>query len=191
MSVVTVRDERGLLPDGRDWTVDDLANLPDDGLQYELFDGVLVVSPSPFAPHQRAVMAIYRLLYPACPPELETFVAPLDFQPTNRRSLQPDVLVVRRSDVHDEAPLRKPLVLAVEVLSNSTAAKDQVFKRDMYAKSQVAHFWIFDPRGEPSFTAHDLVDGAYKETHHVKGDAVAEVELPYRVRICPAEIVQG
>jgi Uma2 family endonuclease len=189
MSVVTVWDDA--LPIGQEWTVDDLARLPDDGRQYELFDGVLVVSPSPFAPHQRAVRAIYRLLDNACPTELEVFFAPFDFQPTDKRSLQPDVMVVRRADVEDHAPLHKPLLLAVEVLSNSTAAKDQIFKRELYAKSLVAHFWIFDPRGEPTFTAHDLVDGAYKETHHVKGDAVAEVALPYLVRICPAEVVAG
>jgi hypothetical protein len=29
-----------------DWTVDDLVLLPDDGLQYELADGVLLVSPA-------------------------------------------------------------------------------------------------------------------------------------------------
>jgi Uma2 family endonuclease len=191
MSVVTVWDERGLRPDGGEWTVDDLANLPNDGMQYELFDGVLVVSPSPLAPHQRAAQAIYRLLYAACPPELEVFFAPFDFQPTNQRSLQPDVLVVRRADVNDEEPLHKPPLLVVEVLSKSTASKDQVFKREMYAKSQVPHFWIFDPRGEPSFVAYNLVDGAYEKTSFAVGDTAVDVELPYPVRICPAEIVEG
>jgi hypothetical protein len=37
----------------RDWTVDDLDLLPDDGLQYELLDGLLLVSPSPTKRHQR------------------------------------------------------------------------------------------------------------------------------------------
>ena len=38
----------------RDWTVDDLDLLPDDGLQYELLDGMLLVSPAPTRRHQRA-----------------------------------------------------------------------------------------------------------------------------------------
>ena len=48
MSVVTVENEalNRLLPDHEEeWTVDDLARMPDDGFRYELFDGVLVVSP--------------------------------------------------------------------------------------------------------------------------------------------------
>ena len=41
MAVVTVwSEELPLAPHG-DWTVDDLVRLPDDGRQYELFDGVL------------------------------------------------------------------------------------------------------------------------------------------------------
>jgi len=44
-----------LLRHDRDWTVDDLRGLPADGLQYELADGVLLVSPSPRPVHQRAL----------------------------------------------------------------------------------------------------------------------------------------
>jgi hypothetical protein len=38
MSPVTV------MPRAGDWAVEDLDRLPDDGLQYELVDGVLLVS---------------------------------------------------------------------------------------------------------------------------------------------------
>ncbi len=190
MTLVTVSNERPpLLPD-REWTVDDLANLPDDGLRYELFDGVLVVSPSPFPSHQRAVMELAYLLRQNCPTELAVFPAPLDFQPTRRRSFQPDVLVARREDIDYQRPLRAPLVLAVEVLSDSTASKDQLFKRGIYADSGVEHFWIFDPR-VPSFVAYELRNKQYDEVVATKGDEVAEVTAPYPVRICPAEIVQG
>ncbi len=42
-----------LLPTRHDWTVDDLAGLPEDGLRYELVDGTLLVSPAPSKRHQR------------------------------------------------------------------------------------------------------------------------------------------
>ena len=103
-----------------DWTVDDLRDLPDDGLQYELADGVLLVSPSPRPAHQRAVVRLLLLLQASCPPHLEVFVAPLDFQPTRRRSLQPDVLVVRRDEI-GELALERRLELAVEVLLSTHA----------------------------------------------------------------------
>ena len=38
-----------------EWTVDLLEQLPDDGLRYEILDGILIVSPSPIPIHQRAI----------------------------------------------------------------------------------------------------------------------------------------
>jgi hypothetical protein len=38
-----------------EWTVDDIDAIPDDGLQYELIAGVLVVSPAPVLGHQRVL----------------------------------------------------------------------------------------------------------------------------------------
>jgi Uma2 family endonuclease len=112
-----------------DWTVDDLDRLPDDGLRYELVDGVLLVSPAPRPRHQRAVLGLARrVLADACPPELEVFVAPLDFRPARQRSLQPDVLVVRREDVGEDN-VSRPLLLAVEVLSPGTRLRDETLKR--------------------------------------------------------------
>jgi Uma2 family endonuclease len=172
------------------WTVDDLKRLPDDGRRYELYDGVLVVSPSPVAPHQRASRAIFRLLDRACPPELEVFYAPFDFQPTDTRSFQPDVLVVRRHDVEDDKPLHKPLMLAVEVLSPSTRSLDQIFKREMYASSGVDLFWIFDPK-QVEFVAYERDGERYMETARATGEERLTLDRPYPVEICPAEIVKG
>ena len=108
--------------ESRDWTVHDLDLLPDDGLQYELLDGSLLVSPAPTTRHQRAVARLYLLLAAACPDDLELFFAPLDWRPDIRTSLQPDLLVVRKQDV-ELANITRPLVLAVEILSPSTRRK--------------------------------------------------------------------
>jgi Uma2 family endonuclease len=199
MTVVPVTDDEderawlAPLPHDREWTVDDLENLPDDGLQYELFDGTLIVSPSPFKPHQRAVLALAVLLRQVRPPELEVFVAPLDFQPTRIRSFQPDVLVVRR-DEQSDTKVFDPPVLAVEVLSKSTRAKDLILKREMYASSGVKHYWIFDPAGRPDkaeFVGYELVDATYKEVVRVKGKDTVRMERPFPVEVCPARVAAG
>ncbi len=192
MTVMPVTEhEREWLPRDREWTVDDLDALPDDGLQYELFDGVLVVSPAPVPRHQRAVFALGRLLHAACPAELEVFLAPLDFRPTRRRSLQPDVLVARRDQV-GEKNLQQPPVLAVEVLSPSTRAKDLILKRATYASSGVPYFWTFDPaEGTPEFVAYELVDGEYRDVVRASADETVTVPGPYPVDICPATIAAG
>ena len=174
--------------DSREWTVADLALLPDDGLQYELLDGVLLVSPAPVPLHQRAVTRVWSLLNDSCPPAgLEAFVAPLDWQPDLRTSLQPDVLVVRDEDV-ERTNIRKPLVLAVEVLSSSTRRKDQVSKRSKYEDCGVSSYWIVDP-DEPSVLVLDLVDGHYVETGRAAGSAELRVERPFPLVITPSALV--
>ena len=175
-----------VLPRDHDWTVEDLRTLPDDGLQYELADGVLLVSPAPRPVHQRAVGRVFLALVAACPPELEVFVAPVDYQPTERRSLQPDVLVVRREDVGDEA-IQRPLLLAVEVLSPSTRAKDLLVKRALYADSGVHAFWSVD-LDVPSITTWRLQDGAWADDRVAVGDEELTVELPFMVRVVPASL---
>ncbi len=172
-----------VMPRGRDWTVADLAELPDDGLQYELADGVLLVSPAPRPRHQVVVGKMYLLLEAACPPDLQVFLAPLDYQPTSRRSLQPDLLVVHRTDV-GELNVTAPLLLAVEVLSPSTRSKDLLLKRGLYEESGVASYWLVDP-DEPSVTVLELRDGRYVEAGRAVGDEVLALTLPYAVSLSP------
>jgi Uma2 family endonuclease len=193
MSVVTVENEalNRLLPDDEEeWTVDDLARMPDDGFRYELFDGVLVVSPSPFMPHQRAARALFRLLDQACPAELEVFFAPFDYQPTRKRSFQPDLLVVRRTDLREEEALTLPPVLTVEILSKGSRSLDRVFKREMYATSSVDNYWTFDPR-KLDFVALERHGTRYAEVARATGDERIVVDKPYRVEICPTDIAAG
>jgi Uma2 family endonuclease len=191
MTTVTVMPREGdfWMPRDHEWTVDDLEDLPDDGLQYELFDGVLVVSAAPNIPHQRAVLACASLLRVACPPELEVFVAPVDFQPTQRRSLQPDVLVARRDALGIKNITVAP-ALVVEVLSASTRSKDLIFKREMYQSSGVDAYWVIDPDAV-SFAAYERADGAYRLIASAQGEERVTLSHPYAVTVCPADIVAG
>ena len=170
-----------------DWTVDDLAGLPDDGLQYELADGVLLVSPAPRPAHQRASSRLHLALAAACPAGLEVFYAPLDFQPTRRRSLQPDLLVVPREDV-GELAIERPLLLAVEVLSPSTRSKDLILKRGLYEDSGVQSYWVVDLE-VPSITAWSLVGGRYADERVAVADEPFEALAPFPVRIVPSSLI--
>src|SRR5699024_4268096 len=98
---------------GEEWTVDDLDRIPEGGLQYELLDGLLLVTPAPVRAHQRAVGNLHLLLRAACRPGFEVLLAPFDWRPDRRTSLQPDLLVVRDDDPGTKN-VSKPLALAVE-----------------------------------------------------------------------------
>ncbi|WP_129668831.1 Uma2 family endonuclease [Phytoactinopolyspora endophytica] len=170
------------------WTVDDLAQLPDDdGLRYELIDGTLIVSPAPIPLHQRAVRRLTRVLEESCPPNLEVFFAPLDWQPDERNSLEPDLLVVANEDVGDTR-ITSPLKLAVEVLSASSRLRDTTLKYAKYAEGGVASYWIVDP-ATPSIVAYDLHDGRYVEVANGTGDDKVTLERPFPVTVTPHDLV--
>jgi Uma2 family endonuclease len=169
------------------WTVDDLDRLPDDGLQYELLDGVLLVTPGPTFWHQRASLRLATLVQAACPPGYEVLVAPLDWRPDRLTSLQPDVLVVRNADVVD-GDIGAALALAVEVLSPSTRRKDQLLKRSRYEQAGVPSYWLVDP-AEPSLEALDLIDGRYCTTAQATGSTTAALTLPFPVEVAPADLI--
>ncbi|MCM3659493.1 Uma2 family endonuclease [Georgenia satyanarayanai] len=173
---------------GEEWTVDDLDRLPDDGLQYELLDGLLLVTPAPVLAHQRAIGNLHLLLRAACPPGYEVFLSPVDWRPDRRTSLQPDVLIVRNEAVATQN-ITAPLVLAVEVLSPSTRRKDLLLKRSKYEESGVRSYWVLDP-AEPSLLALDLQEGAYVATPHARGAERAALATPFPVDVVPAELVR-
>lgn len=178
--------------ESRDWTVDDLDRIPDDGLQYELLDGILLVSPAPVPLHQRAIGRMFLLLERACPADMEAFVAPLDWRPDRRTSLQPDLLVVRK-DLIGEKNVQDRLELAVEVLSPSSRRKDLVLKHSKYADSGVASYWVVDPApkgGEPTIAAWDLIDGAYVPVGSAAGRESVTLDRPYEVTVTPADLVK-
>ncbi|WP_433023434.1 Uma2 family endonuclease [Kribbella sp. CA-294648] len=117
-------------------------------MRYELVDGQLLVTPAPLPIHQRVVVQLTVRLEASCPEEFEVFVAPFDFRPASGRSLQPDVLVCRCEDVGPKGVERRPLLLAVEVLSSSTRMTDLLLKRAVYEEAGVGSYWLIDPDQE-------------------------------------------
>jgi Uma2 family endonuclease len=177
-----------VMPRDHDWTTADLDHLPDDGLRYELLDGALVVSPAPSLLHQRVVTRICALLNDACPADLEVFVGPVDWQPNRRTSLQPDVVVASRLDEGPKA-LTLPLPLAVEVLSPATRRKDQVWKRLVFEEAGVGAVWFIDPE-VPAIEALVLVNGRYERETVATGTEQVTVTHPFRVVLCPSDLVR-
>jgi len=170
-----------VLPRDHEWTVDDLALLPDDGLRYELVDGMLLVSPAPNLTHQRAQAAMFRVLDPAVPADYELLLAPTDYQPTRRRSLQPDLLVFSREDP-GEAAVTLPLLLAVEILSPSSRSVDLLLKRGLYEEAGVKHYWVVDTEAR-RVLAWALVNGAYGEPEVCEDGRPLTLTKPFDVTL--------
>lgn len=134
----------------REWTVDDLLDLPDDdGNRYEVLDGELLVTPAPSYAHQRAVQSLWRILtdYLATQTIGEALISPADVVFSPRRLVQPDVFVLPFTAETKRASCFQDvgrLLLASEVLSASTARVDRVDKRRAYREEGVPVYWIVD-----------------------------------------------
>src|SRR5215210_2198842 len=85
----------GMPQAARDWTVQRVLSLPEDGNRYEVVDGELLVTPSPTFHHQDAIFALAR--------RLDSFVrssgggyvsiSPADIELDERTLVQPDIFV--------------------------------------------------------------------------------------------------
>ena len=132
----------------RQWTVDDVHALPDDGNRYEVIDGELFVTPAPRLRHQEAVAELLVLIRAYLQRERvgHAFVSPADVIFSSRRLVQPDVFVTRLVNGRrpEEFVASSGLLLAVEVLSPSTARADRVAKRTLYRDERVPEYWIVD-----------------------------------------------
>jgi Uma2 family endonuclease len=188
-SMSAVEEQAAVWPPRVDgaWTVEDLLHSPDDGQRYEILDGVLLVGPAPIVRHQGVLFRLGVLLDGVCPADHQVFVAPLDWQPDGRTSLQPDVLVVRRDRLEEKSIVRAPTIVA-EVLSPSTARFDRTVKMSRYAEGGIAQYWLVDPDG-PSVQVFDLIGGEYRlVATGGPGDTVT-VDGPVPVSFDPAVLV--
>ncbi len=130
------------------WTVDMVRALPDDGQRHEIIDGELFVTPSPSYDHQEAAFAIARRLasHLAVHRVGHTALAPLDVTFGGHTLVQPDVFVVPLT--HGKRP-RNPAdagvpLLAIEIMSPSSARADRGRKRELYQRQGVQEYWIVD-----------------------------------------------
>lgn len=137
------------ITDQRFWTPDDVWALPDDGNRYECIDGVLLVNPSPAWSHQRILMRLGLLMAPYVLAERlgEVLASPADIQLNAGNLVQPDLFVIPARLIGGAAGAWtdvSSLLLAVEVLSPSTARSDRSLKRRYYQRSMVSEYWIVD-----------------------------------------------
>jgi Uma2 family endonuclease len=127
----------------------ELQQWPDDGRRYELYDGEVIVVPSPLPRHQLVVVRIADLLLDS-PGTVRglTLVSPIDIVFSDHDVLQPDVVFFRenrRAWIDMMQAIRVPPDLVVEVLSRATGVRDRGRKMQLYARFGVAEYWIVDP----------------------------------------------
>jgi Uma2 family endonuclease len=132
-------------------TAEMVRNLPDDGNRYETVYGELLVSPSPRPRHQVVAARIFGAFFKYLESSAGAIVlySPADLSFGREDVLvQPDIFVVRPED----APVAtwndvSRLLLAIEILSPSTARQDRFTKRRLYQEIGADEYWLVDADG--------------------------------------------
>jgi len=133
----------------RPWTEEEFYAARDGappGERWELVDGEVLVTPSPNWVHQRIIARIFWLIHQYVQAQRigETFPSPLDVKLEPGMVLQPDLLVVPNGELRRRSDIVRRLVLAIEIVSPSSARHDRVKKRPAYQRNRVSEYWIVD-----------------------------------------------
>jgi Uma2 family endonuclease len=178
------------------WTPDDVEALPDLGghARFEVHEGgVLVVSPAPDVPHQRASYWLHRYLASAAA------VAGGDFDVLEAvnvilpggKLLVPDLVVVA-AEAADQATTRlahDAVLAVVEIVSPSTQAIDRAIKPGMYAAGGIPTYWRIelDPQ---TIVVFSLKQGRYVTRNTLTAGTTGRITLPFALELDPDQITR-
>ena len=166
-------------------TIADLHALGEE-VRAELIDGELYMTPSPSLRHQEILGRLHLALgaFAGSSALGRVFVAPLDVYLPAGDVVQPDLIFVATANAGIlQDRVRGVPDLLIEIVSESGAARDRIVKRDLYAKSGVAKYWIVDPDangievlrlGDSGYAA----SGYYEATDTLTSDSLPGLSLP-------------
>ena len=124
------------------YTRADYERLP-EGFPAQLVNGWLLKDAGPTYGHQGAAGRLYRRLCEIVG-EGRAFIAPIDVPIDDLNVYQPDVIVHREKVSWAKRHAAIPL-LAIEVLSPTTARRDRARKTPRLLKAGVEEVWLVDP----------------------------------------------
>lgn len=155
-------------------TYDDYRRFPHDGRRYELWEGVLQVTPAPSPRHQDAVRNLLRILDDHVRGQGlgKVYAAPIDVVLSYITVVQPDLLYLSRRRLHlvTAHNIAGPPDLVVEVLCPTTAQADRNEKAQLYARHGVPHLWLVDPDAR-TLEAYELEGTTYRLVARLEGAA--------------------
>ncbi len=176
------------------FTYEDYKSLPyTERQRFELLEGELIpMAPSPGEAHQAASIGLASLLYRFVRERRlgRVYEAPFDVvlgAPGEEQVVQPDIFFIAQDRLHiiGEEEVRGGPDLVIEVLSPTTAEKDRLFKRRLYAKHGVKEYWLVDPSARTievltlSEQGYEQA-GLYGENDELRSPLLPELRFPVR-----------
>ncbi len=168
-----------------------VAELDESNLPTELWDGELIMSPSPSFFHQLIVDRFHDALKAHVRPRRlgTTAAAPLDMVLTNTRVTQPDVVFISNARQHIiQTRLMGAADLVCEVISPTSRRRDRIDKRDLYEQHGVKEYWMIDPEAGTVEVLH-LASGEYQLVGRWQAGETAESRLLKGLRVKVADLL--
>ena len=157
-----------------------------DDAQCELIDGeAFMMSPAPDLAHQEVAGEIYFQIRQALQGNpCRAFMAPIDVRLPKQNEaddqidtvVQPDLFVVCNSNKLDKRGVRGAPDWIIEVLSPSTASRDQITKRNLYERHGVFEYWLVHPV-DRMLTIYHLENGEYHKPVLTKLEGQTSVKI--------------
>lgn len=155
----------------RDWL-----ELPEDDRRFELWNGALIVSPSPTDRHHVIQARIGYSLTTAVLnyPNAELFYE-RDVRLSDHTVVQPDIMVFTGAagGMRTRRAIVGPPDLVVEIVSPSSRSRDFIQKTALYAESGVPEYWVIDPDAKQLIIGR-LRDGHYEREIVIEGPVRCE-----------------
>ncbi len=117
--------------------------------RYELIEGELLIAPSSVTAHQRILIKLLSEIFNFITQNSlgEAFTAPYDVVLDEYNVVQPDIIFIskERAGIITEKNIQGAPDLVVEIISESTAYRDTIQKKRLYARYGIKEYWIVAP----------------------------------------------
>ncbi len=150
-------------------TADEFLRIPDESRDYELIDGVVIVTPSPTPRHQHVTVeiltqiSIFLRTHPVGVVLVETDVHLGQGRTGGDVVYRPEIVFIRADDVPSIGDkLVGAPALVVEVISRGSRRIDTETKMHDYERLEVGEYWLIDPERD-AITFLRLKDNRYIE----------------------------
>jgi Uma2 family endonuclease len=182
-------------PDQERWEIIEGVPYPFDfGSEFSEKEDKLLynMSPSPGSRHQKISGELFAAIHTVLKGKrCNVFTAPLDVRlyEDNVDSdevvytvVQPDIVVICDKSKIDEKGCKGAPDICIEILSPSTAYKDETEKFKLYEKYGVREYWIVHPELE-RITVYTLKDGeygnpeVYKKTNKLQSSVLEQIKM--------------
>lgn len=123
----------------------------DNDTRYELIDGVPYMMSAPSVNHQRILRGLFMQLAnylegKSCEMFSSPFDVRLNANTEDNTVVQPDITVIcDPKKIENGKSCEGTPDMVIEILSHSTASRDQVLKFDRYLKAGIKEYWLVNP----------------------------------------------